>query len=67
MELESRASKPAPTVMYFLQQDCTYSKEATLPKVALPNSSTSQGPSIFKPPQVGMYKKVDPGNEIFLT
>ena len=42
----SKASKPIPTVMHFLQQGNTYSNQATPP-----NSATSHEPKIFKPPQ----------------
>jgi hypothetical protein len=38
-------SKPAYTVTHFLQQGHTYSNKDTPP-----NSATSHGPSIFKPP-----------------
>jgi hypothetical protein len=42
---EHRTSKPTPTVTPFLQQGHTHSNKATPP-----NSASSCGPSIFKPP-----------------
>jgi len=47
---------PIPTVMNFLQQGHAHSGKATPP-----NSATSHGPSVFKPPHVAYLSELDTG------